>query len=73
MKTTDITSKNYIEYSLINFKGLASFKRLFENIKNTVEIEEKTVLNQKKEKTEKIKYFNMMNFFFTSPDKNLKI
>jgi hypothetical protein len=68
MKSITLNNPTYIEFSLTNFKSLGKFKKLFESIKKTVEKEEQAMLDKRKERQEKTQSFNLMKFFFTSPD-----
>jgi hypothetical protein len=69
MKALALNDTNYVEFSLGNFKNIANFKTLFENIKRTWEKEQKAILLHKKSRQEEMEYFSFMKFLFSSPDK----
>lgn len=58
-----------IEFSLSNFGNLFDFKHLFEKMKQSFEKEQKEILFHKKSEKQEKEYFNVMKFFFTSPDR----
>ncbi len=57
-----------LEFSLGNFENLFDFKHLFEKMRQSFEKEQKEILFHKRSERQEKEYFNVMKFFFTSPD-----
>ncbi|OGH36509.1 MAG: hypothetical protein A2959_03295 [Candidatus Levybacteria bacterium RIFCSPLOWO2_01_FULL_38_23] len=58
-----------LEFSLGNFNSFFDFKQLFEKIKKSFEKEQRDMLFHRRAKRQVQEYFDVMKFFFTSPDR----
>ena len=58
-----------LEFSLGNFNSFFDFKQLFEKIKKSFEKEQRDMLCHRRAKRQVQEYFDVMKFFFTSPDR----
>ncbi len=62
-------STNTIDFSVSSFGSLINFKKLFVNLKKTLEKDQKDLVFSRKSKKEEDEYFNFMKLIFTHPDK----
>jgi hypothetical protein len=69
MKFTNTQNENVVNFSLGSFLEFTSFNKLFEEIKHSLQKEQKELVLGKKAGAETDEYFNFMKFLFSSPDK----
>ncbi|HYM65133.1 MAG TPA: hypothetical protein VES68_01455 [Candidatus Sulfotelmatobacter sp.] len=58
---------NFIETSLGRFGKIVNFKRFFDEVRESLEKEQKDLIFKRKGRQEEKEYFNFMKFILTAP------
>lgn len=69
MKIRTNQNDGFIQFSLGHFLETSSFHNLFDNIKRSLQNEQKEIILGRKPKNETDSYFNFIKFLSSSPDK----
>jgi hypothetical protein len=69
MKTIQFVNDHTVNFSLGNFFEPGSFHNLFNEIKKSLQKDQKELILGRRNRRESESYFNFMKFLFSSPDK----